>query len=87
MLSKDLRMAKRTDALLLESAALQERMVVVVICAHDGHAVALRLVQRENSGTVGRAIVCRKEAAPVACDAAPSLSQTPTRRAVTSRVE
>ncbi len=40
----------------------------------------------ENSGTEGREIVCTKVVALSACDPAPWLSQTPTRRAMSANI-
>lgn len=82
-------MARQIDALLLEIVVLLELQVTAVMYVHGGWVVDLRWVQRENSETEDREIVCRTEVAPVACDPAPSapwLSQTPTRPAMRSSV-
>jgi len=69
-LSRDLRRARRTGALLREVEALW-RQVREARCAHDGRAVDLRWGLRENSESEGREIVSRREVALGACDPAP----------------
>jgi hypothetical protein len=76
--SGGLNSARRIDALLDGIGALLEQAVEGVMCAHDVSVVDLLWVRRENAKIEGREIVCRREALLLACDPAPSWSQTPT---------
>lgn len=77
--SEDSETARQTGVLLVDTVALLEQGVRAVMYAHGERGVDLPSVQRGNSETEGREIVCRREALLGACDPAPWLSQTPTR--------
>lgn len=71
MPSKDLRMARQIDALLVCAVAPLARVVKAVVFAHDGLSVDLRWAQRETQETEDRGTASTMEAVPVACDPAP----------------
>ena len=76
--SGGLNSARQIEALLDDIWALREQAVKGVMCAHDVWVVDLLRARRGNSKIEGREIECRREALPLACDRAPSWSQTPT---------
>lgn len=69
--SKDLRRARRIDALPHELEVRRGQAVVGVRCAHYEQEVGLPWGLRESSETEGRGFVRRREVPPEACDVAP----------------